>query len=218
MENIQKSGPRDFFLHLFSFATLYVSAISLISLWFEYINLKLPDLTSYYKDTVPALSWYDYQALRWPMAALIIVLPVFLVLTRWISSEIARDPSRKELRIYKWLVYLTLFVSSVTIVVDLITLIYNYLGGELTARSGLKVVVVLVVALGVFGYYRWHLRSDVAATAKKRLLLLWLTILVVLVSLIAGFLLAGSPSSARQQRLEQDKQHELRYPPPQPAL
>src|SRR3989338_1937406 len=159
------SGPKDFFMHLLAFTMLYVSAVSLISLWFQYINIKFPDPLQYYRS-------YGFEQLRWPMAVLIVVFPVFLFLARWISKEIAREPARKELRIYKWLVYLTLFVSAVTIVVDLIVLIYNFLGGELTTRFGLKVLIVLVVALGVFGYYLWHLRSDVAATAKKRLLLL----------------------------------------------
>lgn len=213
MENT-KSGPRDFFLHLFAFGTLYVSAISLISFWFNYINIRLPDPFRNY----PA-NYYDYQQLRWPMAALIVVIPLFLFLSRWINREIARDPVRKEFRIYKWLVYLTLFVSAATIVVDLITLIYNFLGGELTARFGLKVIVVLVVALAIFGYYLWHLRVNLAAETKKRKILLWFSILAILASLVAGFWLVGSPGKARQQRLEQEKfiDNELRYPPTQPA-
>lgn len=202
-----KSSPRDFFLHLFAFGTLYVSAISLISLWFQYINLQLPDPLQPY-GYQPS-SYYAFQQLRWPMSALIVVFPVFLFLTRWISGEIARDPSRKELRIYKWLVYLTLFVSSVTIVVDLVTLIYNFLGGELTARFGLKVVVVLVVALAIFGYYLWHLRSDLAVSAKKRLLLLWLSIVIMLGSIVLGFFFVGSPTKARAQKFDEQRISDL---------
>lgn len=185
-------------MHLFAFGTLYVSAIMLISLWFQYVNIKFPDpLQPYYS--------YGYDELRVPMAALIVVFPVFFLLARWISREITREPERKELRIYKWLVYLTLFVSATTIVIDLITLIYNFLGGELTSRIGLKILVVLIVALGVFGYYFWHLRSDLAQTADKRTVLLWITVLVVLGSIVAGFFIVGSPSTARTRRYDQQR-------------
>ena len=196
------SGPRDFFIHLLGFGMLYASAVSLISLWFQYVNIKFPD------PLLPTYL-YGYEQLRVPMAALIVVFPVFILLARWISKEIALDPARKELRIYKWLVYFTLFVSAVTVIVDLITLIYNFLGGELTARFGLKILVVLIVALAIFGYYMWHLRSDIAATGKKRKTLTWIAALVVLGSIVLGFVFVGSPATARARRFDQQRANDL---------
>jgi hypothetical protein len=143
------------------------------------------------------------------MAALIVVFPVFLFLSRWLNRQMATDPTRKELKIYKWLVYFTLFISAITIIVDLITLIYNFLGGELTARFGLKVLVVLIVGLGIFGYYLWHLRSDMAAVAGKRRGLFWFAIAMMLISLGLSFVIAGSPATARKQKLDQQKVQEL---------
>lgn len=189
-------------MHLLAFSTLYASAVSLISLWFQYIDVKFPDpLNQNYSS--------GYEQLRIPMAALIVVFPVFLLLARWISKQIALDPERKELRVYKWLVYFTLFVSAVTVIVDLIILIYNFLGGDLTARFGLKVLVVLIVALAIFGYYLWHLRSDIAATAKKRKLLTWATIVVVVGSILLGFVFVGSPATALARRFDQQRVNDL---------
>ncbi|MEK7615858.1 MAG: DUF5671 domain-containing protein [Patescibacteria group bacterium] len=197
-----KSGPRDFFIHLLGFGTLYASAVSLISLWFQYINIKLPDpLNQYYS--------YGYEQLRVPMAVLFVVFPVFLFLSRWMNSKIAEDPARKELRIYKWLVYFTLFVSAVTVIIDLITLIYNFLGGELTARFGLKVLVVLIVALGVFGYYLWNLRADLAMARSKRKALFWGAIVAIVGSIIAGFVIVGSPTTARALRFDERRVQDL---------
>ena len=197
-----RTGPRDFFMHLFAFGTLYASAVALISLWFQYINEWFP-------DPLQPMYLYGYEQMRVPMAVLIVVFPVFIFLARWISKQIAIDPERKELRIYKWLVYFTLFISAITVVVDLITLIYNFLGGDLTARFGLKMLIVLVVALAVFGYYLWHLRSDIAATVKKRKILTFATIVVIVGSIILGFFIVGSPASARAVKFDQQRINDL---------
>ena len=39
----QKTSPRDFFLHLLAIITLYLSAVALATLLFQYINLAFPD-------------------------------------------------------------------------------------------------------------------------------------------------------------------------------
>lgn len=43
---------------------------------------------------------------------------------------------------------------------DMITLVYNLLGGELTARFVLKIVVAGVIAGAIFGYYLTDLRHE----------------------------------------------------------
>lgn len=189
-------------MHLLAFGTLYTVAISLIALWFRYIDIKFPDPLNYY-------GVYGYEQLRWPMAVLIVVFPVFLFLSRWMNRGIAQDPARKELRIYRWLVNLTLFVTAVTVIIDLITLINNFLGGELTARFGLKVLVVLIVALGILGYYIWHLRADLTAARAKRKMLFWGAIIVVVGSIVAGFIIVGSPATARAQKFDQQRINDL---------
>ena len=60
----------------------------------------------------------------------------------------------------RWLTYLTLFVAAIVLVVDMITLVYNLLGGELSVRFLLKVLVAAVIAGSIFGYYLWGLRRE----------------------------------------------------------
>lgn len=189
-------------MHLLAFGTLYTVAVSLISLWFRYIDIKFPDPLNYY-------GYYGYEQLRWPMAVLIVVFPVFLFLSRWMNRGIAQDPARKELRIYRWLVNLTLFITAITVIIDLISLINNFLGGELTTRFGLKVLVVLVVALGIFGYYLWHMRADLSVARVKRKGLFWGAIIVIIGSIVAGFAIVGSPATARAQKFDQQRVNDL---------
>ena len=196
-----KSGPRDFFVYVLVFATMYASVISLIGLWWQYINHSFPDPLSYVSP--------GFEALRVPMAALIVLAPVFLFLSRLINREIAENPIRKELRIYRWLVYLTLFASSVTVIIDLISLIYNFLGGDLTGRFLLKVIVVLIVALGVFWYNLWHLRADLGQAKSKRKTLFWGAAAIIAGSIIAGFFIVGFPSGQRAMRFDQQRVGDL---------
>jgi hypothetical protein len=60
----------------------------------------------------------------------------------------------------RWLSYLTLFATTVVIVGDLASLIYNVLGGELTLRFVLKVLTVGVMAGGVLLFFVFDLRTD----------------------------------------------------------
>jgi len=69
----QKTSPRNFFLHLLSIVTLYASAISLLTVLFQYINLLLPDaLEQYYNFQL-------YQGrLRVALSVLVVVFPVYI--------------------------------------------------------------------------------------------------------------------------------------------
>jgi hypothetical protein len=55
---------------------------------------------------------------------------------------------------------MTLFLSSATLLGDTTTLIYNLLGGDLTIRFVLKVVVVAAIAGTAFAYYLLDLRTE----------------------------------------------------------
>lgn len=142
---MQKVNPKDVFLHLLATITLYISAGSFVALVFQYINLGFPD---------PLLTWEDPQAaMRWPIAILIIIFPVYIFTMRFLNKDYERSPEKRSLQIRKWLVYLTLFVAALIMIGDLVTLVYNVLEGELTARFSLKVATVLATAGAIFWYY-----------------------------------------------------------------
>ena len=59
-------------------------------------------------------------------------------------------------------IYLTLFIAAGCLIGDMTTLVYQLLGGELTVRFMLKVIVVGAIAGTVFGYYLHDLRREEA--------------------------------------------------------
>lgn len=147
---IRKVSPKDVFLHLLSIITLYASAISFILLIFEYINIAFPDtlgVGGYYSLSA------SYQSIRWHISILIVVFPVFLWTQNFLSKTYKILPEKRNLRIRKWLLYFTLFLAAVIMIGDLITLIYNLLGGELTQRFLLKIATIFFVTGSIFGYY-----------------------------------------------------------------
>lgn len=148
---VPKSTPKDVFYYLLSIVTLYMSSISFGVLMFQLIDKWFPDALDY------AVSLNN--SLRWSAAILIVSFPVYMVLMWLINKDILVLPAKREIRVRKWLGYLTLFISAVVSIVDVATLVYNLLGGEITIRFVLKIIVVLAVAATIFFVYLHELRA-----------------------------------------------------------
>jgi Domain of unknown function (DUF5671) len=147
-------SPRDAFLYLVLFSTLYVSAWNLGSLAFQIINRLFPDPAVV--DRAP----YVRDAMRWSVASLVAAFPVFLYLQWSIERAVRLDPAKRDSKVRRWLTYLTLFVAACALIGDLTTLVYYFLGGELTTRFLLKVTTIAAIAGTCFWYYLSDLRSE----------------------------------------------------------
>ena len=196
------SSPKETFLFLMLFAALYTAAFSLGSILFDLISLSLPQAGETAQSFI--------ESLRYGIASVVVAFPIFLLMQRVISRENLRNPGQRISPVRRWLTYLTLFVASVSIITDLISLIYRFLEGDITLRFSLKVLVVTILAGGAFIYYLRDLRRDeVAPSTELRATLLSRFGLAALIAAVAvtiglGFWYAGSPMRARL--LAQDKQ------------
>ncbi len=198
-----KLTPRDFFLDISAMAALYVSVGSLLALLFQYVDYLFPDaLTESYYDPYSG-------PIRFAMAALVIVFPLYLFFTRVVHRELRANPLLRDLPFRRWLIYVTLFVAGATIVGDLISLINTYLSGEVTTRFILKVGVVLILAAGVFGYYWYELKGRWEAMERQSKLIGAAATLFVFGSLVAGFFIIGSPAYQRDLRFDQQRVNDL---------
>lgn len=199
-----KVTPKDFFLWLGSMAALYVSVVSFITLLFNYINYAFPDVleAGYYYDPYSG-------GIRFAIASLIVIFPVYLVLTRMLNQDIRRNPGKRDLWVRKWIIFLTLFAAGITLVVDLITLIYYFLEGDITTRFILKVLVVLIVIGAGFLYYLADLRGRWERKEGEAKLIGIVAGLVVLIGIVSGFFIIGSPAHARLVKLDMQKTNDL---------
>ncbi len=196
-----RSTPKDVFLYLLLVITLYASAGSLIALLFQYVNVLLPDPLDYYTGIL--------DSIRISTAVLLVMFPVYLFLSVKLAREIGRTTEKSELRVRKWLLHLTLFLAALAILGDTITLIYNFLNGELTVRFLLKALVILAVAGAIFGYYLWDIRPWRENHLTRARLWAWSTALLVLLSIVGGFTAVGSPFEQRRVRLDERRVSDL---------
>jgi hypothetical protein len=146
-------SAREAFLYLLQFSTLYTVAYNLGSLLFDFVNRAYPD---------PSVDVYadGASSIRWSVSALIVAFPVFM----WVSAANARalraEPSARTSPVRRWLTYLTLFGAACTLIGDVMALVYSALGGELSTRFVLKVVIVGAIAGVIYWYYLGDLRLD----------------------------------------------------------
>jgi hypothetical protein len=149
-----KTSAREAFVYLVLYATLYLTAYYLGTLLFELIGRAFPDPASAYGWEPPD------ERIRWAISSIVVSFPIFLLLSRHTHGESVRNPAKRLSPIRRWLTYLTLVVAAGFLIGDLTTLVYNALGGELTIRFVLKVIVVAAIAGTIFGYYLWDLRRE----------------------------------------------------------
>jgi len=199
-----KTGPKDFFLYLAQMVTLYVSAGSLLTLLFGIVNYTVvdPAAGSFYAGGYSG-------GMRFAIASLIIIFPLYLFLTYYSRKAIVAEPAKSGLWVRVWFIYITLFVTGATLVGDLVAVLNSFLGGELSMRFFCKVLAVFVVAGAVFGYYFYDLRRSRSGSTKVQKSLVWVSALVVLAALIGGFLVMGSPLSQRAYRLDEQRTGDL---------
>lgn len=155
--------------------------------------------------------YYKYMGfagpIRFAVSSLIIVFPVFILVSWYLNKIYTRETVVRESKIRKWLIYLTLFIASLVIIGDLITVINFFLGGEITARFILKALSVLLVAGVIFGYYLDDVRRE--APTKSAKYFAWSTGIIILIAIVGAFFIVGSPQTARLMQFDQQKVSDL---------
>lgn len=196
--------PNDFFLWVGAMVSLYGAVIAFVSLLFGYLNYAFPDPLEYFAPD-PYASGVSYE-----MASLIVLAPLAILLFSLIQSAIGHDPSRADVWVRRWALYLTLSIAAATLVGDLITLIMYFFNGDVSVRFLLKVLVILLVAFGVFLHFLADLRGYWAANPGKCRLLGWALGALVVATIATGFFVIGTPWQARQYRLDEERVSDLK--------
>jgi len=204
-------SAREAFLYLVLFASLYLAAWHLGSMLFDLLDYRLPDAA----DLGNSLRDYSIgPSIRFSTASVIIALPLYLWVARLLARAVSRDPLKRLSPVRRWLTYLTLFLATNTLVCDTITLVYNLLGGELTLRFVLKVVVAAVIAGAIFSYYLLDLRrgedgKNVDAADKLGRPLAIAAIVVGVATIALAISVMGTPVEQRRVRIDAGRVDDL---------
>lgn len=201
--NQLKVTPKDFFLWAGAMIALYSSVFAFIALLFQYINYAFPDPLSY--SSMDPFS----GGIRFAMATLIVMVPVAIIIMRFIRRDIESNSGKSDLWIRRWALVLTIFVAGLAVVGDLITLINYFLGGDITMRFVLKVAVLLLVASAVFMHFLADFRGYWTAHRGRASIVGYAAGLAVLLAIVAGFFIMGSPTQVRLYRFDSQKVSDL---------
>ncbi len=199
-----KVTPKDFFLWVGAMAALYVGVFNYIGLVWSYIDYAIPDPLQYYGGD-------PYQnGISWQMATLIVLVPAFLILMWLIRRDIDADTTRRNIWVRRWALFLTVFVTGVVIVGDLIYVLYAFLNGtDLTIRFVLKALIVLLVAAIGFMHFMADLWNYWEKFPARNRHVGVATILLVFCTIVAGFFIVGTPQQARIYRFDDQKVNDL---------
>jgi hypothetical protein len=199
----KKITPLFFFLSLGTVVALIASVSAFLNLAFETLNHALPDVLT--DSFTYGYANYSYSGVRSALALLIIIFPVYLVLERfWSSAGRKSDLFKGNEILRRWAIYLILFLSSITAIVDLVVLVRYFVSGEITTRFILKVAITLIAA-GIAG---WYYIREISLQKERKWFGIIGSILVVGV-IIWSFSVIGSPFHQRKLRIDQRRVDDL---------
>ncbi len=199
--NNHSSTAKDVFSYLLMIIMLYVGVITFIAMIWQYINVGFPDALNQ--------AYGAYDIVLNSISSLVVVWPVLILVSWMIGKDLRSHKEKQHMWVRKWLTYLTLFIASITIIIDLISLLNTFLSGEITMRFVLKVLTILLVAIAVLGYYLWDLKRDVSVKTKITKSVAIATSAIILISIISGFFIVGSPTYQRNIRLDNQRVSDL---------
>ncbi len=194
-ETQKNSNAQDFFLFLLMFLALGFLAFGSGSILFQAVGKYLPDQIA---------NTFDQGGVRFGVAAILIAGPIFFWISKTINNRIASTVTSLESGVRKWLTYIVLFFAAATVIGDLITLIFNFLGGETTIQFLLKVLIILTIAGGIFAYYFWDMRKTQVEEKSSKINKVSAEALLIflLVVFIGAFFIIDSPTVARLKRID----------------
>lgn len=203
------SSTVEVVVNFFSFITLGAVAIALVTLYYQIINNYFPD------PLIVRYGGFDVstETIHYAIAALIITFPIYAFSVQLWFKRFREDEEKAETRLTKWLTYLVLLVSAVTIVGDLVTAVFYLLQGEVTGRFFLKSLTILVVAGIIFGFYflerkKIQYRKNVPRRTFQSLG--WGAFGLVALAVVLGFVVGGSPSMSRKTGFDTQRANDLR--------
>lgn len=204
MEIIQKprTSPKDFFLYFGAIVTLYISVVSILTLLFEVINQLFPRPFEYVDPYAGGVSL--------AIAMLLVAFPLYLYFMRITARAEMEFSEKRELSVRKWLLNLTLFVAGTAIAIDLIVLLQKFFAGEeITLAFALKVVSIILVLATVFGYYLYDMRHAPSDMAQMHARFGYGSTAFVVIAIVVGFLVMGSPYTQKEKRLDAERVADL---------
>lgn len=192
----QKHAAKYSFYYLLSLAALIFVGISLGLIAFGIIdeNIVDPLVGDYYRNI--------NGSFRFAISALIIATPIYYYMSFLIAKGLKKEELPADSAIRKWLTYFIIFVSALIILGVFISVINNFLAGELTLKSVLQALTVFLIAGLVFSYYFYDIRQEKSISVKLNKVFFYLSLFIIVSAFISAWFFVESPKEARNRKLD----------------
>lgn len=194
------SASEAFFYGL-TFIALATTIGHVVGLWFALIAVWLPGPG----DQVEVVL-YAADGVRWSLAVLAVVFPLFLWMDARGTRAALADPARRRSAVRRWFAHVTLFLAVLGLLGDLVAVVYAFLSGEVTLRFLAKAAVVAALAGAVLLYFR-PLREEAPAPPFRPAL--WALAALILVPMALGLWAVGGPAAGRSELRDQTRVQDL---------
>lgn len=199
-----KTKAIDVFLYIGIGVSLVWSVVNFLTIIFTAIERKFVDVL----NTQTYVDMYNSDV-RFAIASLVVIFPLYVGLSWYVSKDISNFPYKQDLAIRKVITYLTLFVTVCTLIGTLVSIIYTYLGGEVSVRFGLKALAISTLSLSLFSYYVYSLRRDYTKKSYIPVLFASVSSLVVLISIVWSVSIIGTPKEMRAKKIDSTRLSDL---------
>jgi Domain of unknown function (DUF5671) len=214
VRSIKNSGDeysltfKEISIDLGLFLFLVTSIASLISIIFSAVDKKFVDIlraNDFYSDSISMLN----NDVRMATSIILVAFPIYLALAFYKSKNLMSNPQRLNLPATRYVNYFIVGVSALFIIGSLISIIYQYLGGELGAAFGYKVLTVSIIAIALFVYNYYSLKRDYSQKSSIPYLFAALSLIAVIGSVVYSISILGSPAKIRMIRFDEKRLTDL---------
>lgn len=156
-----QTGMWDAFEHVLMFVSLCSMATAASLLIHSYIDKWAPGITAYgSRSTQSSYDGFRTIIINCSIATLLVTYPLFAFFHLNIKQRTKKNPSIKSLLSRKFLIYLTLVVTFLIAVGNIIGAIYAMLNGNITVNFLLHLTATLTISGIIFLYYLLQVMSD----------------------------------------------------------
>ncbi len=197
--NENQAGAKYAFYYLLSLVALIFIGISVGLIAFGIIDKSIADPLAdmYYRNRDGGL--------RFAISALLIAGPIYYYSLFLINRGLNTNELKVDSQIRKWLTYFIILVSALIILGVFISIINNFLAGELNLKFFLKALSMLIISGLVFSYYFHDIKTEDRDLSKKmRKIFFLLSIILIGAAFISVWFFIESPKEARMRRLDQN--------------
>jgi len=197
-------GAFDAFLNLLSLITLGWMSLAVGAALFQIINKFLA------APAVDYVAYFSQSGLKFSLASAMIITPIFLAVVSWLHRNYKTGNLNCQSGIHRWLTYLMLLISALTVIGRLVYQLFRFLDGDYALAVILKTLVILIIAGGIFGYYFYDLmRKDFTKKSPVSLAVFIVVVVIALGAVSGGFFIIDSPAQARALKFDNQRANDL---------